>query len=263
MTSPAMTERPSSDTGLLLDGKVALVTGGGRGIGLATARLFAAHGAAVYITGHTDPAALTAQAEALAKAYDVPVTPCVYDATDRDAMQGTFQRIFKDHHRLDVLVNNAGVLHEGLLGMIRHDDMQQVLAVNTMAAIEHMQAASRLMARNKAGSIINLSSIVGRVGSAGNTLYAASKAAIIGATLSAAKELAVSNIRVNAVAPGFITTDMTDALPEQTRHAALDSIAMGRPGTADDVARVNLFLASPLSAYVTGQTIGVDGGMLI
>jgi 3-oxoacyl-[acyl-carrier protein] reductase len=138
-----------------------------------------------------------------------------------------------------------------------------VLAVNTLGPLFHLQEASRLMSRKNSGSIINLTSIIGRFGNAGQAAYASSKAAVIGLTLSAAKELAPKGIRVNAVAPGFIETDMTSQLSPEKRSALLGSIKMGRAGSPEDVARAILFLASDLSGYVTGQVIGVDGGMLV
>jgi 3-oxoacyl-[acyl-carrier protein] reductase len=162
-----------------------------------------------------------------------------------------------------VLVNNAGILQDALLGMIPDAMIRQTIDVNTVGPIYHVQEASRLMARNKSGSIINVTSIIGRFGNEGQAVYGASKAALIGLTLSAAKELARHNIRVNAVAPGFINTDMVKQLTEQKYGERMKSIKMGRIGEPEDVANAILFLASDLSSYVTGQVLGVDGGMLI
>ena len=169
----------------------------------------------------------------------------------------------KNVGQLDAVVNNAGILDDALLGMVNEQQLSRTFAVNTEAVIFHMQYASRLMMKQKSGSIINVSSIIGRVGNIGQTVYSASKAAVIGATYSAAKELAVHNIRVNAVAPGFIETDMTKQLSANKFEERLKEIKMGRIGKAEEVANVIIFLASDQSTYVTGQVIGVDGGMVI
>lgn len=171
--------------------------------------------------------------------------------------------LYKRIKRLDILVNNAGVLDDALIGMVTRDQIQQVFDVNTFGLLYCSQYAARLMARNQCGSIVNLSSIIATHGNEGQAVYGGSKAAVIGITKSLAKELAQNNIRVNAIAPGFIDTDMTRALPAEVFQARVDSIKMGRIGHPDEVANVALFLASNLSTYVTGQTIGVDGGMLI
>jgi 3-oxoacyl-[acyl-carrier protein] reductase len=170
--------------------------------------------------------------------------------------------ILSRHKRLDILVNNAGIMRAAFIGMISADDIDRTIATNLTGLIHLIQSASRLMAR-LGGSIVNLSSIVGTKGAAGQLVYAASKAGIIGATLAAAKELAPKGIRVNAVAPGYIDTDMTAKLGDEVRLQTLKSIGLGRAGTAEDVADAVLFLASDLSRYVTGQVLGVDGGMTI
>lgn len=247
----------------LLEGKVALITGASRGIGQAVARRFAEHGAIVLLNGRSDPAALAELAAELTREFGVEAVPYCYDVADRPAVQSTFADIFKRFKRLDVLVNNAGILVDAFLGMISDDVIQSVMNVNTVGPILHMQEAARLMARKQSGSIINLSSIIGRVGNTGQTVYGASKAAVIGMTLSAAKELAPKGIRVNAIAPGFIETDMVRKLPPAVSEERVRSIKMGRLGQPEDVAMPIVFLASDWSRYVTGQVIGVDGGMLI
>ena len=167
------------------------------------------------------------------------------------------------HKRLDILVNNAGILRDKLIGMISDAEIDELFNVNVIGLIKITQLAARIMTRRKSGSIINVSSIVGRKGNSGQTVYSATKSAVIGATFSAAKELAPMNIRVNAVAPGLIDTSMTKSIPEDKRKNLESHIAMGRVGSAQDVANVIVFLASDLSSYVTGQVIGVDGGLVI
>ena len=247
-----------------LAGSVIVVTGASRGIGRAVALECAVHGATLALTAR-DPDALEAVADECASlGGGAPRPSCtVLDLAANDGMQRLFQDVFADHGRLDGLVNNAGILHEGLLGMIRAEDVDRVLAVNVRAPLMAMQFAARLMARRNSGSIVNLASIMGTRGAAGLSLYAASKAAIVGATLSAAKELAPRGIRVNAIAPGFIDTDMTHAMPGAAHASRMDSIGMARAGTAEEVARVAAFLLGPDSTYVTGQVIGVDGQMTV
>lgn len=243
-----------------LSGKVAVVTGGSRGIGAASARLLGEAGADLVLLGRTESPTLMGVAERIQGPGTVLAWGC--DSTQSHEIAETYRRVRSEFGRLDILVNNAGILRDALIGMISDELIEETLAVNTVGPILHMQAASRLM-RKSGGSIVNLSSIIGRVGNVGQVAYAASKAAVLGMTLSAAKELAPRNIRVNAVAPGFIETDMTNELPVETHQERVASIKMGRVGTPEDVAGVVLFLASEQSRYVTGQVIGVDGGMLI
>ncbi len=185
------------------------------------------------------------------------------DSSDPEQIREAYKEIRREFGGLDILVNNAGILDDALIGMISEESLNHTLAVNTAGPIHHLQAAARLMRKSKSASIINLASIIGRVGNSGQVAYGASKAAVIGFTYSAAKELAPQQIRVNAVAPGFIDTDMTRALDETKFAERVESVKMNRAGTPEDVAKTILFLASDLSAYVTGQVIGVDGGMLI
>lgn len=246
-----------------LDGKVAFVTGSTRGIGWTVAETLATHGATVVVNGRSDLAALDARVEQLRSSFGAEAMGLVGDVGDAATVQGWYQQIFKVYRRLDVLVNNAGVLDDALLGMITEKSIQVTLGTNTVGVINNVQAAVRLMARSGGGSIINVSSIIGTHGNEGQVVYAASKSAVIGITRSAAKELASRGVRVNAVAPGFIDTDMTASLPGDKYQERMNSIKMGRIGTAQDVANAILFFASDLSTYVTGQVLGVDGGMLI
>ncbi len=248
---------------LTLQGKVALITGSTRGIGWACARLMARQGAVVLLNGVSSRELLDGRVAELKAETGAEVDGLAFDVASPTAVRDAYAAIFKKYKRLDVLVNNAGILEDNLLGMITPENIARVFEVNVTGAILNMQYASRLMARNQGGSIVNLSSIIGREGNAGQVVYGGSKAAVIGLTLSAAKELAPQGIRVNAVAPGFIDTDMTRRLPKEKYEQRLSGIRMGRIGTPEDVARAILFFASDLSAYVTGQVLGVDGGMQI
>jgi 3-oxoacyl-[acyl-carrier protein] reductase len=246
-----------------LTGKVAVVTGSTRGIGWAVADTLAAHGASVVVNGVSNPDRAQQVAEDLERRHGVPCLGLSADAADPKQVAGVYQAIFKRFKRLDVLVSAAGVMRGALIGMIADELVQQTLSVNLAGAIHHLQSAAKLMARNKSGSIVNLTSILGVQGIEGQSVYAASKAGVVGLTLAAAKELAPQGIRVNAVAPGFIATDLTAALSEEKRAEFAGRIRLGRVGQPEDVAKAVLFLASDLAAYVTGQVLGVDGSMQV
>ena len=242
---------------LLLSGKKVLITGAGRGIGKAIAHLFAIHGAEIFLNGR-DETAIAKLKDELVATYSATVHLVVFDVADAESVKQGFRTLFAVTKSLDVLVNNAGILDDALIGMVSQAQIQQTFSANTFSVLYCSQYAARMMQR-----IINMTSIIGRVGNAGQAVYGGSKAAVIGITQSLAKELAAQNIRVNAIAPGFIDTDMAHSLSDDKFQQRLDSIAMGRIGSPEEVAKVALFLASDLSSYVTGQVIGVDGGMLI
>jgi len=246
-----------------LSGKIVAITGASRGIGWVTAQSFAKAGASLVLNARTGGDVFEARCQELRDSYGIAVVACPGDVGDPMTAQAIAKAAFSEFRALDVMVNNAGVLNDGLIGMITEEQVRSTLATNLEAVIWCTQAAGRLMRRKKQGSIINLTSIIGTNGNVGQMVYGASKAGVIGATLSAAKELAGDSVRVNAIAPGYIETDMIRAIPEATHKERLDSIAMGRVGSPQDISNAALFLASDLSNYVTGQVIGVDGGMLI
>ena len=250
-------------TALDLSGKVALITGSSRGIGRAIAERLAEHGAAVVLNGRRESDNLRSFKQLLAARHGAKCEAVVADVGDADAVSGLFLTVFKEFGRLDILVNNAGILQDSLIGMISQNQIREMLNTNIVGTLNCIQAGARLLQRSGGGSIINMASIIGLRGNAGQLVYGASKGAVINATLSASKELAPKGIRVNAIAPGYIDTDMIKNVPTETHRALLAGIGMGRIGTAGDIADVALFLASPLSRYVTGQVIGVDGGMIL
>ena len=247
----------------MLKDKIIVVTGAARGIGLATTMEFARQGATVVMLGRTEESLATACLTVRQAVREAKIEPIICDVSEPGSVRDAFQAIFKKHKKLNVLVSNAGVLDDALIGMVTPKQIERTFSTNAYSAIYCAQYASRLIARSGGGSIINVSSIIGTNGNAGQAVYGGSKAAVIGITKSLAKELAPQNIRVNAIAPGFIETDMAKSIGPEKYQERLNSIKMGRPGSAADVANVALFLASDLSSYVTGQVVGVDGGMLI
>lgn len=247
---------------MLLHDQVAFVTGASRGIGRATALLMAEHGAQLVIHGR-DVQALNQTAEEIELLSGKQPLMLCYDVTQLAKIKEAFQEIRKRFRQLHVLVNNAGIMEERMLGMIDESIVQKTMEINLNSAIYHTQFAARLMMKQKQGSIIYVSSVVGLHGSEGNVVYAASKAGMVGAMKAAAKELAPFQIRVNAVAPGFVDTDLTRHYKEEKREEITRHIKVGRIGRPEDVANVILFFASRLSSYVTGQVIQVDGGMMM
>ncbi len=245
----------------LLTNKTALVTGASRGIGRSIALKFAEAGANVaftYLSSVEKGEALTKELEA----YGIKAKGYRSDASDFKAADDLVNAIVNEFGTLDVVVNNAGITKDTLLMRMTEDQWDEVMRVNLKSIFNVVKAAQKPMLKQRSGSIINMSSVVGVKGNAGQANYAASKAGIIGFTKSVALELGSRNIRSNAIAPGFIETEMTGALDEKVVQGWRDAIPMKRGGTAEDVANVCLFLASDMSAYVTGQTIHVCGGML-
>lgn len=246
----------------LLKDKTVFITGASRGIGKATTLLFAKHGAKLAINSRNKDALESVADEITQLGYHTPLI-FAYDVSNISSVKEAFRSLYKEWGRLDAIVNNAGILEDRLIGMVNPAVIQRVFDTNFNGLFYHIQYASRKMMQQQSGSIINVSSIIGRFGNDGQVIYGASKSAVIGATLSASKELAKYNIRVNAIAPGLIDTDMIKQLPEEKLVKIKNSIKMKRLGKPEEVAQAILFLASDMSSYITGQVLGVDGGMVI
>lgn len=244
----------------LLDGKVALVTGGSRGIGKAIALKFASEGADVVFTYLSNKAAAEQTEQELGQ-FGHRVKAYASDASSFESAHELVKQVIEDFSRIDILVNNAGITRDTLLMRMTEQQWDEVLNGNLKSAFNFTHAVVPLMARQRAGSIISLSSVVGIAGNSGQANYAASKAGIIALSTSVAKEMGSRNVRCNCIAPGFIDTDMTSSLPEELRKEWAKTIPLRRCGTPEEVANVALFLASDLSSYVTGQVIHCCGGM--
>ncbi len=242
---------------MTFSGKVVLVTGGSRGIGRACAVAFAKEGATVVLTYAGNDAA----AEEAVRLAGERARAVKFDVADTAACGGCVEDVVQKHGRLDVLVNNAGVAVDGLLVRVKDEDWDRQLDTNLKGAFALARAVARPMMKQRSGAIINLVSVVGEMGNAGQAAYAASKAGLIGLTKALAHELASRHIRVNAVSPGFIETDMTSKVSADMRTRLLQAIPLGRLGTAEEVAACVVFLASDAASYITGEVLKVNGGM--
>ncbi len=245
-----------------MEGQVAIVTGAGRGIGEAIARRLADEGSKVAVVSRTEANA-NKTAEAIHATHPGAAKAYAVDVADFQAVQELGDAIVRDFGRVDVLVNNAGVTRDGLSMRMSSEDWDTVVNTNLKGAFNFIRAIQRPMAKLRRGRIINIASVVGITGNAGQANYSASKAGLIGLTKTIARELSGRGITVNAVAPGFIETDMTSVLPESIRTAVVEKIPLGRFGAPEDIASAVAFLAGDEAGYVTGQTLVVDGGMVM
>jgi len=241
-----------------LGGKVAVVTGGSRGIGRAIGATLSRAGAKVALLARNGDQAQSAAAEIGTGALGLQA-----DVSDVEQVDAVMRQVEESLGAVDILVNNAGLTRDGLLARMSDADWDLVLNVNLRGAFNTVKRVTRSMMKRREGRVINITSVVGVIGNRGQANYAASKAGLIGFTKSVAKELASRNVLVNAVAPGFIDTDMTQALTEEQRQALLGQIPLGRLGSVDDVANAVLFLSSDLASYITGQVLVIDGGMVM
>ncbi|MFT4522974.1 MAG: 3-oxoacyl-[acyl-carrier protein] reductase [Bacteroidia bacterium] len=246
----------------MLQGKTAIITGATRGIGLGIAEKFAAEGCNVAFTFASSASKAQEISEQLAKKYGVRVKGYQSNAASMSESEALVASVLEDFGNIDILINNAGITRDNLLMRMSEDQWDEVMEVNLKSVFNLTKSCLRTFLKNKAGSIINMSSVVGVNGNAGQANYSASKAGIIGFSKSVAKELGSRNIRCNAIAPGFIQTEMTEVLDPAVVKTWVDAIPLKRGGTTDDVANACLFLASDMSTYITGQTLHVCGGML-
>lgn len=244
---------------LSLNGKTALVTGAARGIGEAISIMLAEAGADIIAVDLEE--GMLAEVKSKIEALGRKVLTFTADVTDTDRALEVVKSVISEWGKIDILVNNAGITRDNLIIRMKEADWDAVLAVNTKGAFNFCRAASRYMLKARSGCIVNIASVIGIMGNAGQVNYSASKAALIGMTKSLAKELAPKNVRVNAVAPGYIITAMTDGLPDEVKETIGSQIPLGRLGTPEDVAKAVLFLASDAACYTTGDVLLVSGGM--
>ncbi len=242
------------------EGRVALVTGGSRGIGRSVAEALARVGVTVALTGRDGERASRTASE-IAEASGANVLGLAMDVSRRSSVDEQMKALLDEHGHIDILVNNAGIARDNLLMRMKPEEWDEVLATNVTGLYHCSRAVLRPMIRQRYGRIVNMSSVVGLMGNPGQSNYAASKAAILGFTKALAREVASRQITVNAVAPGYVKTEMTEALPETAREKLVENIPMGRIGLPEDVAGTVLFLASEEASYVTGQVIQVNGGL--
>jgi len=246
---------------MLLKNKSAIVTGGGRGIGKEIALLLAENGADIALADVDEKTLEEAVKDIIAKG--VKAFPFKVDVSNSSDTEKLADQVFEKFGKIDILVNNAGITRDNLIMRMREDEWDKVIAINLKGTFNCTKAVSRYMIKQRSGKIVNIASVIGIVGNFGQANYSASKAGVIALTKSSAREFASRNINVNAVAPGFIQTAMTDALKEDIRKKMLETIPLARLGTPKDVANAVLFLATDASSYITGQTIVIDGGMVM
>lgn len=245
-----------------LNGKVALITGGSRGIGKAIAIKLASYKANIVIN-YTSNKEHALKVKEEIESYGVKSIVIKCDVSKLDEVNNMIEEVVKEFGQIDILVNNAGITRDGLLMRMKEEDFDSVIDINLKGVFNCTKSATKYMMKKRYGKIINISSVVGLIGNAGQANYCASKAGVIGLTKSSARELASRNINVNAIAPGFIDTDMTSVLNENLKETMLKNIPQNRFGSPEDVANLVLFLASDMSSYITGQIINVDGGMVM
>ncbi|HWR38666.1 MAG TPA: 3-oxoacyl-[acyl-carrier-protein] reductase [Patescibacteria group bacterium] len=245
-----------------LDGKVALVTGASRGIGRAVALSLAKAGAKV-VVNYAGNALAAENVRQMIVDNGGEAIAVQADVADGASVEAMVKQVMDAYGRIDILVNNAGITRDGLLMRMKDEDWDAVMNTNLKGVFYCTKAVSRVMMKQKSGRIVNMTSVVGLMGNPGQANYSAAKAGVIGFTKAMAKELASRGITVNAIAPGYITTDMTAGLPEQVKTDLADKIPLNRLGTPEDIANATLFLASDAAGYITGQTLQVDGGMLM
>ncbi|CEP81680.1 3-oxoacyl-[acyl-carrier-protein] reductase [Paraclostridium sordellii] len=245
-----------------LNGKVALITGGSRGIGKAIAIKLASYKANIVIN-YTSNKEHALKVKEEIESYGVKSIVIKCDVSKSDEVNNMIEEVVKEFGQIDILVNNAGITRDGLLMRMKEEDFDSVIDINLKGVFNCTKSATKYMMKKRYGKIINISSVVGLIGNAGQANYCASKAGVIGLTKSSARELASRNINVNAIAPGFIDTDMTSVLNENLKETMLKNIPQNRFGSSEDVANLVLFLVSDMSSYITGQIINVDGGMVM
>lgn len=246
----------------MLDKKVALITGASRGIGKEIAKVLAQNGA-ICIINYAGSEELAIKAAQEIKDAGGVAQVKKADVSDSQQCKDMIDEIVSEFGKIDILINNAGITKDGLLVRMKDEDFEKVIDVNLKGTFNCLKYASKYMMKKKTGAIVNVSSVSGVVGNAGQSNYSASKAGVIGLTKSSAKELAGRNIRVNAIAPGFIQTDMTDILSEDVKQNIMNQIPLKRFGNVNEVAQTVLFLVSDMASYVTGQVINIDGGMVM
>ena len=244
-----------------LGNKVSIVTGASKGIGKAIAKIFAQAGTHVVCVSRTKDDLNILKKEILNDGGSVSIYSC--DVSNFDEVEGLIRNTVEEFSKIDIIVNNAGITRDGLIMRMSDEDWNTVIDINLKGTFNGIKAISRQMMKQRSGRIINISSVVGLKGNAGQANYAASKAGIIGLTKSSSKELASRDITVNCIAPGYIATDMTDQLTDKVKEEIINRIPLGYIGKTDNIAAAALFLASDEAEYITGQTISVDGGMVI